>query len=72
MAGHLSDIDLGQLSDRELLVLAVTHVNELASHVATQNGRVSKLEAWRNQAVGVLLVVSILASAAVSWAIGKL
>lgn len=72
MAGHLNEIDLGQLSDRELLLLTAQHVNELATHVATQNGRIGKLEAWRNQAAGVLLILGVLLPIVVSWAIGKL
>ena len=60
------EIDLGQCSERELLLLAVQRLNDLASHVEAQNGRIRKLEAWRDQAIGVLIVVSILVSAAIS------
>ncbi len=64
-----SEIDLGHLDDRELLILAVQRINDLASHVEAQNGRIRKLEAWRDQAVGGLIVASMVVSALVSLAL---
>lgn len=69
---RMADLDLGELSDRELLLLTAQHVNELCGHVDRQNGRISKLEQWRNQAIGALAVLTVLVSAAVSWLTGKL
>lgn len=70
MTGHVwHDIDLGDCSERELLLLAVQRINDLASHVEAQNGRIRKMEAWRDQAVGALIVASMLVSALVSLAI---
>ena len=64
-----SEIDLGQLDSRELLIIAVQRINDLANHVETQNGRIRKLEAWRDQAVGALIVASMVVSALVSLAL---
>lgn len=64
-----SDIDLGRLADRDLLILAVQRLNDLASHVEMQNGRIRKLEQYRDQAIGALLIISMLVSAATAWLI---
>ena len=46
MTGHVwHDIDLGDCSERELLLLAVQRINDLASHVEAQNGAIWVLEA---------------------------
>lgn len=71
-AGPMNDIDLGNLSDRELLLLTAQHVNELCGHVAALNNRTTKLEQWRSQAVGALAILAILVSAAVSWLVGHI
>ena len=67
------EIDLGKLSDRELLLLTATRVNALCEHVARQNGRLGKseerleiLEGWRNRTLGVLAVITAAISVAVS------
>jgi len=59
MPGKLNKIELGALSDRELLLLAVQQLNELCGMVQVQNGRIGKLEAWRDKAAGVLLILMI-------------
>lgn len=66
---HWEEIDLGRCSDRELLVLAVQRLNDLANHVEQQNGRVRALESYRDRAIGALVIVSILVSAATAWLI---
>lgn len=68
---RMSSIDLGNMTDRELLLLTAQHVNELCTHAAAQNGRIDKLEEWRNQAIGVGIVLGVAIPAAVSWLIGK-
>ena len=68
---RMSSIDLGNMTDRELLLLTAQHVNELCTHAALQNGRLAKLEEWRNQAIGVRIVLGVAIPAAVSWLIGK-
>lgn len=71
MTGHTrwAEIDLGQCSERELLLLAVQRINDLANHVEVQNGRIRKLEAWRDSALGAVAVTSIIVSALVALAI---
>jgi hypothetical protein len=64
-----SDIELGKLNERELLLLTAQRVNDIAEHVSAQNGRVCKLEQWRDKAIGALLIVSIVVSTAISLAI---
>ena len=66
---HWAEIDLGQCSERELLLLAVQRINDLANHVEAQNGRIHKLEAWRDSALGAVAVISIVVSALVALAI---
>jgi len=72
MPGWLNRIDLGTLSDRELLLLAVQQLNDLCSMVQVQNERIGKLEAWRDKAAGVLLVLMIGVPATVATAIAWL
>jgi len=72
MSGWLNRIDLGTLSDRELLLLAVQQLNDLCSMVQVQNERIGKLEAWRDKAAGVLLVLMIGVPATVATAIAWL
>lgn len=76
MASQWQEIDLGKLSDRELLLLTATRVNALCIHVARQNGRLGKseerldlLEGWRNRTLGVLAVVTAAISVAISVAV---
>ena len=41
-------LELGKMSDRELLLLTASRVNALCAHVKRQNGRIGKLEhQWR-------------------------
>lgn len=55
-----NEIKLHDLSDRELLILAVESVNRLTRQVQQQNGRVTQLELWRANAKGALMVLTIL------------
>ncbi len=40
------------LSDREILILTAERLGTLTDKVSEQNGRISKLEAWRFQILG--------------------
>lgn len=53
MANGSDPIPLHDLTDRDLLVLAVQGVNELKAQVPILHRRVSKLELWRFYVVGV-------------------
>ena len=68
---RMHPVDLSGLTDRELLLLTAQHVNELCTHVGVQDGRVGKLEEWRNQAVGVGIVLGVGVPAVVAWIVGK-
>lgn len=76
MSQQWSEIDLGRLSDRELLLRVAVRVNDLCEHVARQNGRLGKseerleiLEGWRNRTLGVLAVITAAISVAISVAV---
>ena len=45
-------IPLHDLSDRELLILAATGVNDVKKELRALNGRVRNLEKWRDRIVG--------------------
>jgi hypothetical protein len=59
-------IPLEQLSDRDLLILAVSGVNTLNDSVQKQGERIGTLESWKDKAVGFLALLSIITSAAVA------
>ncbi len=56
----MTEIDLANKTDREILVLLVQCVNGVNERLDTQNGRVRKLEDWRNGIVGALGILSLL------------
>lgn len=57
----MGNIDTNNKTDRELLILLVDHMNDLTRLASLQNGRVSRLESWRDRILGAigLLVFSL-------------
>ncbi len=66
-----TQIDLAVKSDRELLILSVQTVNELCTHVKVQNGRIRKLEDWRNWMTGGMALLMVLVIIVGGWLLGK-
>jgi len=56
----LEQLRLEAKSDRELLVMAVERLNSLCLAVGVQNGRLRKLEDWRNYLAGGMTVIVFL------------
>lgn len=56
----MTKITLDHLSDRELLVLTAQGVNETRAQLTKQNGRIRKLEDWRNVLAGGLGLLAVL------------
>ncbi len=63
---RLSEIELAAKTDRELLLLTVMRVNDVCALVQDHKSRMSKLEQWRDKAVGMLAVLGLAVPASVS------
>lgn len=73
---HWEPVDLATKSEREMLVLTVQRLNDIASHLELMNGsiastkcRIGVLESWRDKATGALAVLMLVVPALVSWAV---
>jgi hypothetical protein len=62
-------IPLHNLSDRELLLLAVQRLNEVAADSRAAKRRLDDLEEWRDRALGVLALAGLLIPVVVTVAI---
>lgn len=61
-----TNIDLGDLSERDMLVLLVKGQNDMALLIDRMNSRVDKLEAWRDKAVAITALAVIVIPVGVS------
>ncbi len=64
-------IELEAKTDRELLILNVQTTNELCEHVKTQNGRIRRLEDWRNWMTGGMALLTLLFLLVGGWLLSK-
>jgi hypothetical protein len=54
-----TNIDLGDLSERDMLVLLVKGQNDMALLIDRMNSRVDRLESWRDKAVAITALAVI-------------
>ena len=66
-----SRIDLEAKTDRELLILAVERLNVVCAQVQQQNGRIRKLEDWRNWMTGGMALLSLIVLLFGAWLLSK-
>jgi hypothetical protein len=67
----MDEFDLNAKTDRELLLLVAQRTNDLCGRVDAQNGRVRKLEDWRNYLAGAIAVLTFLVLLIGGWLLGR-
>lgn len=65
-------IELRDLSDRDLLVLAVQKINSMCVLCEKHNGRLRELETWRWYFSGAIAVVAFVIGVFGVWVLGRL
>ena len=65
----MADIELENLTDRELLIRVVDGVNALNDKVSVINNRVRSLEDWRNVILGAVGIVGFAVAIIVPFAL---
>lgn len=63
------ELELEHKTDREILVLLVDRVNAISVRIDRQNGRVDRLEGWRDKIVGGLGVLVLAITVGVPLAV---